>query len=295
MTPNFSIKHSSYLVHEIPAIVAMAVYEKDCADWVDQAIVSIRQQTYNDFLYVIVIDGHISPELLAVIMQHAEEDGRLVIIEGSVNRGLATCMNFAIDWSLSLKPQYFFRMDADDISELNRLEKQITYLSKHAHVAILGTGLIEINEQNNQVGARVMPQTNRQITRLLPRRCTINHPTVCIRYKVFTDGYRYDDALQNTQDYFLWIELAAAGYIFCNLKDKLLRFRRVNDFYKRRGLIKSLNEFRARFRAMRWLKRMTPYNLFYACMVLGLRMMPSGVVKMAYKLDRHLLEKIIKH
>ena len=295
MTPNFSIKHSSYLVHEIPAIVSMAVYEKDCADWVDQAIVSIRQQTYNDFLYVIVIDGHISPELLAVIMQHAEEDERLVIIEGSVNRGLATCMNFAIDWSLSLKPQYFFRMDADDISELNRLEKQITYLSKHAHVAILGTGLIEINEQNNQVGARVMPQTNRQITRLLPRRCTINHPTVCIRYKVFTDGYRYDDALQNTQDYFLWIELAAAGYIFCNLKDKLLRFRRVNDFYKRRGLIKSLNEFRARFRAMRWLKRMTPYNLFYACMVLGLRMMPSGVVKMAYKLDRHLLEKIIKH
>jgi hypothetical protein len=75
----------------------------------------------------------------------------------------------------------------------------------------------------------------------------------------------------------------------------LLRFRRVNDFYKRRGLIKSLNEFRARFRAMRWLKRLTPYNLLYACMVLGLRMMPSWVVKMAYKLDRHLLEKIIKH
>ena len=273
----------------------MAVYEKDCADWIDQAIGSIRQQSYSDFLYVIVIDGHISPELLAVIMQHADNDERLVIIEGSANRGLATCMNFAIDWSLSLKPQYFFRMDADDISEFNRLEKQITYLTKHAHVAILGTGLIEINEQNNQVGSRVMPQTNRQITRLLPRRCTINHPTVCIRYKVFTDGYRYDDALQNTQDYFLWIELAAAGYIFCNLKDKLLRFRRGNDFYKRRGLIKSLNEFRARFRAMRWLKRLTPYNLVYACMVLGLRMMPSGVVKMAYKLDRHLLEKIIKH
>ncbi|HCA75207.1 MAG TPA: glycosyl transferase, partial [Alteromonas sp.] len=52
-------------MHEIPAIVAMAVYEKDCADWIDQAIGSIRQQSYSDFLYVIVIDGHISPELLA--------------------------------------------------------------------------------------------------------------------------------------------------------------------------------------------------------------------------------------
>ncbi|WP_083271855.1 glycosyltransferase [Alteromonas lipolytica] len=273
----------------------MAVYEKDCEEWVDQAITSIRQQTYSDFLYVIVIDGHINLSLLAVVMGHAENDDRIVVVEGAVNRGLAACMNFAIDWSLSLKPTYFFRMDADDFSEVNRLEKQITYLNKHSHVSILGTGLVEINEQNKQVGARVMPQTNRQITRLLPRRCTINHPTVCIRYKVFADGYRYDDALQNTQDYFLWIELAAAGYIFCNLKDKLLRFRRVNDFYKRRGLIKSLNEFRARVRAMRWLKRLTAYNFFYACLVLGLRMMPSGIVKMAYKLDRHILEKFIKH
>lgn len=295
MTPNFSIKHSDYKVHEVPAIVAMAVYEKDCTEWLEQAILSIRQQSYRDFLYVIVIDGHVPPALMAVVMEHAGMDERIVVIEGAINRGLATCMNFAIDWSLSLQPRYFFRMDADDISELNRLEKQITYLEKHAHVSVLGTGLVEINEQNKQVGARVMPQTNRQITRLLPRRCTINHPTVCIRYKVFADGYRYDDTLQNTQDYFLWIELAHAGFIFCNLKDKLLRFRRVNDFYKRRGLRKSLNEFRARLRAMLCLKRLTPYNLLYACMVLGLRMMPSGVVKMAYKLDRHMLEKLIKH
>lgn len=295
MTPNFSIRHSEYQVHEIPAIVAMAIYHQDCSDWVNQAICSIREQSYRNFLFIIVIDGPVSPSLQATVMQHASEDNRLIVIEGAVNRGLAACMNFAIDWSLSLKPNYFFRMDADDVSVTNRLEKQINYLEKHAHVAVLGTGLEEINEQNVKVGARVMPLTNRQITRLLPRRCTINHPTVCIRYKVFTDGYRYDDSLRNTQDYFLWIELAAQGYIFCNLKDKLLMFRRVNDFYKRRGLTKSLNEFRARLRAMRVLKRFTPYNLLYACLVLGLRMMPSTLVKMAYKLDRHLLEKFIKH
>ncbi|NVK55645.1 MAG: glycosyltransferase [Alteromonadaceae bacterium] len=295
MTPNFSIKHSRYKVHEVPAIVAMAVYGQDCEEWVTQAVDSIRRQTYTDFLFLIVIDGEIPESLYDMIMQHADADERLVIMQGTVNRGLSSCMNFAIDWSLSLQPQYFFRMDADDISEVNRLEKQINYLNKHSHVAILGTGLVEINEQNEKVGTRVMPQTNRQIKRLLPRRCTINHPTVCIRYNVFTDGYRYNDSLRNTQDYFFWIELAAKGYIFCNLKDKLLRFRRVNDFYKRRGLIKSLNEFRARICAMRELKRLTLYNLFYASLVLGLRMMPSGIIKMAYKLDRHILEKIVKH
>lgn len=295
MSPNFSIRHCQYQVHETAAIVAMAVYHQDCSEWVNQAIESIRQQIYRDFLFVVVIDGPVSPSLQASIMNHAQDDNRIVVVEGAVNRGLAACMNFAIDWSLSLKPKYFFRMDADDISVPNRLEKQISYLEKHAHVSVLGTGLEEINEQNEKVGARVMPLTNRQITRLLPRRCTINHPTVCIRCKVFIDGYRYDDSLRNTQDYFLWIELASRGYIFCNLKDKLLNFRRVNDFYKRRGLTKSFNEFRARLRAMRLLKRVTAYNLLYACLVLGLRMMPSAVVKMAYKLDRHLLEKFIKH
>lgn len=273
----------------------MAVYVNDNADWVNQAIVSVRAQSFTDFLFVIVIDGYIPTEISAVIMQHASADNRLVIVEGSANKGLAACMNFAIDWSLSLKPHYFFRMDADDISISDRLERQVNYLEKHAHVGILGTGLVEINEQNEKVGARVMPQTNREITRLLPRRCSVNHPTVCIRFQIFADGYRYDDKLGNTQDYFLWIELAAKGYIFCNLKDKLLKFRRVNDFYKRRGLTKSFNEFRARMTAMKTLKRLTFYNTVYACMVLGLRMMPSSVVRLAYKLDRHLLEKLMKH
>ncbi|TPV56078.1 glycosyltransferase [Aestuariibacter sp. GS-14] len=295
MTPNFSIKHRRYQVHRVESIVAMGVYCKDNPQWLDCSIQSIRQQSYADFLYVIVVDGAIPDTLMSVISAHAQEDDRIVIVEGKQNCGLATCMNFAIDWSLSLQPAYFFRMDADDISEPDRFIKQIDYLEKHAHISILGTGLTEINEKDKKVGSRVMPLTNRQITRLLPRRCAVNHPTVCIRYRVFNDGHRYDDSLRFVEDYLLWIELASHGYIFCNLKDKLLKFRRVGDFYKRRGFVKSFNEFRARFRALRKLKRMSLYNLFYAVSVLILRLMPASVVKLAYKLDRHYLERFIKH
>ena len=71
--------------------------------------------------------------------------------------------------------------------------------------------------------------------------------------------------------------------------------RRVNDFYKRRGLTKSLNEFKARFIAMRKLHRYSVFNTVYALAVLGLRLMPARVVKWAYKFDRILLEKIVKH
>lgn len=166
---------------------------------------------------------------------------------------------------------------------------------EHQHVAVLGSGLTEVNEDGNKVGARVMPASHKQIIKMLPRRCTLNHPTVAIRYQVFEKGFRYDAHLKNTQDYFLWIELAKEGFVFRNLKDKLLDFRRVNDFYKRRGLSKSINEFKARFFAMWALKKMSPLNMVYALAVLLLRMMPPQMVKLAYKLDRLLLEKFLRH
>jgi glycosyltransferase involved in cell wall biosynthesis len=282
-------------VNFVESIVAMAVYANDNPFWVEQAIASISQQTYRNFIFVIVIDGPVNPSLLGGIMSAANRDDRIVVLELEENSGLASSMNVAIDWSLALQPSFFFRMDADDISEPQRLMKQVDYLHQHPDVSVLGAGLIEINENNVKVGARVMPLTHKRIIRSLPRRCTINHPTVAIRYSVFTAGFRYLDGIRNTQDYFLWIELAAKGYIFCNLEDKLLKFRRVDDFYKRRGFSKSINEFKARFLAMYKLKRITFYNVLYANMVLILRLMPAKIVKMAYKLDRHMLEKFVRH
>jgi len=112
---------------------------------------------------------------------------------------------------------------------------------------------------------------------------------------VFEKGFTYDARLMNTQDYFLWVTLASNGFIFRNLKDRLLKFRRVNNFYKRRGLSKSINEFRARVFAMVKLRQLNAYNLFYACSVLLLRLMPGKIVKLAYKLDRQLLDRFGKH
>jgi hypothetical protein len=79
------------------------------------------------------------------------------------------------------------------------------------------------------------------------------------------------------------------------LSDKLLKFRRVNDFYKRRGLTKSINEFKARFYTMKVLDKYSLGNIVYAFAVLALRLMPGRIVKIAYKLDRYLLNKRVVH
>ncbi|CAA0321222.1 Glycosyl transferase [Alteromonas infernus] len=295
MINQFSILHDKNKKQHVESIVAMAVYQADNAKWLREAIDSITKQTYTNFLFVIVIDGPVPQAISGVLNDAVKRDDRIILAQNSHNIGLASCMNAVIDFSMQFKPTFFVRMDADDISEEHRLLRQITYLKRHSNISVLGSALTEINESGFKVGARVMPASHKQIVRILPRRCSLNHPTVVIRYNVFNDGHRYNGDLLNTQDYFFWITLASKGYIFRNLKDRLLKFRRVNNFYKRRGLSKSLNEFKARVYAITKLKQFSPYNFFYACGVLSLRLMPGKIVKLAYKLDRHLLERFGKH
>jgi glycosyltransferase involved in cell wall biosynthesis len=297
LSKQFTFLTSTDLCESFETVVGMAVYIEDRFEWVEQAINSVLQQTYQNFVFIIVIDGEIHDQIYTYLCDKCRHNKQMILVLNRSNLGLSACMNFIVDWTLSeySDTKYFFRMDADDISEKDRIASQIDYLDKHQKVSILGCALKEINENGLVVGKRKLPVKHGDIIKFLPKRCSINHPTVAIRFNVFKDGFRYDEALRNTQDYFFWIELAAAGYQFANLSKKLLQFRRVNDFYKRRGLNKSLNEFKARFYAMRVLKRYTLGNIIYAFAVLFLRLMPSKVVKLAYKLDRYLLAKRVRH
>lgn len=292
---NFSIISCKFTEKRVETVVGMAVYHGDNLAWIEEAVDSILRQTYKTFLFVIVIDGDVPSDVMSTLKQKAADDERVMLAKNSSNLGLAASMNNVISWVHQYSPTFFVRMDADDISAPNRLERQVGYLRKHKYISVLGSALNEVNELGKKVGARVMPASHSQIVSLLPRRCSMNHPTLVIRYSVFEHGFRYDPDLRNTQDYFLWITLASNGFVFRNLKDKLLDFRRVNDFYKRRGLMKSINEFKARFFAMRKLGRLTPLNVVYAFAVLSLRLLPSHFVKVAYKLDRHMLNRFGKH
>jgi glycosyltransferase involved in cell wall biosynthesis len=281
----------------VDAVVGMAVYSGDKLEWVQEAIESVLAQSYKHHILIVVIDGDIPDEILTYLIDTSKRITNILLVRGNRNRGLSACMNFVVDWTLSeLKSaKYFFRMDADDISDSNRLKQQIAFLKKHPKISVLGSGLFEINEQGDKVGHRKLPQKHGEIIRFLPKRCSINHPTVVIRMNVFKQGFRYREGLMNTQDYFFWADLAASGFRFANLSDKLLKFRRVNDFYKRRGIGKSINEFKARFYTMKVLNKYSLGNVLYAFAVLALRLMPGRVVKIAYKLDRYFLNKRVIH
>ncbi|WP_165734666.1 glycosyltransferase [Pseudoalteromonas sp. C8] len=285
----FILHSTNPIASDVSVVCGMSVYINDRLEWVKQAVESVLNQTMPPDLFMIVIDGKVSDDI-SIYLKHAEKaHANLALVHGIKNQGLSVCMNHIIDFTLPLKPKYFFRMDADDICVLHRFEKQINLLEKHNDVDVLGSALWEVDEQGNKAGIRRLPLSHSKLLLAFSRRCPINHPTVAIRYSVFERGHRYLEAMRNTQDYFLWITLANDGCKFANVKEPLLHFRRINGFYKRRGRGKSANEFKARLLAMDLLSQKSIKNYCYALFVLALRMMPSEIIKLAYKADRFLL------
>ena len=118
--------------------VLMSCY--NASRWLDESIQSVLNQSYGNFEFIIVNDG--STDCTQAIIQHyASSDDRIVMIE-KANTGLADSLNVGISRARGV---WIARQDADDISDLTRLEKQVRSAMINHNIVFLGTGLAEID------------------------------------------------------------------------------------------------------------------------------------------------------
>ncbi|MEA2735824.1 MAG: hypothetical protein QOE14_2275, partial [Humisphaera sp.] len=122
-----------------PAVsVLMPVY--NAARYLAEAVESILAQTFRDFEFVIVDDGS-TDRSPAMLDEYAKRDSRIRIIRRP-NTGIVGALNDAIAES---KAALIARMDADDVSLPDRLEKQVAYLRDHAECVALGSRVVGID------------------------------------------------------------------------------------------------------------------------------------------------------
>lgn len=93
-----------------------------------QAVESILNQTYSEFEFIIVLDNPKNIEIANLIQEYASRDKRIVILKNEKNLGLVKSLNKALEIS---KGEYIMRMDADDISEKDRIEKEYKFLKEN--------------------------------------------------------------------------------------------------------------------------------------------------------------------
>ena len=197
---------------------------RDGASYLGASTRSILAQTVRDLELVVVDDGSRddTPALLAAL-----DDPRVVVLRNEEPTGLASALNLGFSRARS---RYIARMDADDVAFPRRLELQLARLHAAPEVAVVGTSVAELDE-NNQVGAIHLLPAGIDVTRWRSLFGTpFFHPSVALDHTVlerhglaYDAGYDAGDA--STEDYELWSRLldVADGD---NIPEPLLLYRR---------------------------------------------------------------------
>ncbi|MFC1508437.1 glycosyltransferase family 2 protein [Candidatus Omnitrophota bacterium] len=139
--------------------IVMPVY--NAMPYLEQAVQSIYAQTFTDWELIAVDDCSIddSWDYLQRI-----DDSRVRLLRNSGNRKQSYTQNCGIDMA---RGKYIARMDADDLSLPQRLEKQIEALEVDPEIDVLGCGSFRTNENLDILGVVRYPTTHEAITRII--------------------------------------------------------------------------------------------------------------------------------
>jgi glycosyltransferase involved in cell wall biosynthesis len=194
--------------------IVMSVYNG--ADYLRESINSILDQTYSDFEFIIVNDGS-TDSTQNIIELYNDSRIKLYNID---NIGLAAALNFGISKS---QTDLIARMDADDLSDVLRIEKQYFFMKKYKEFVLIGTGAHEIDMLGTFIHERNVISDWKNIKEFFPKSPFV-HPSVMFRKKAFFDAGMYPEFLSRGQDTVLFNRMSRFGKMG-NLKDSLLSYR----------------------------------------------------------------------
>lgn len=212
--------------------VLMSVYDREDPKYLKLSIESILGQTLKPDEFVIVCDGKLTSELTDVLETFITEYGELIkLVQLPENKGLGIALNEGL---AHCSNETVARMDSDDISAPDRMERQIKVLNEKGLDIVSGTVTEFANDINEQLGRRDLPATQEEILKFARRRNPFNHPAVVYKKSSVEKAGGYQD-FKFFEDYYLWIRMLLNGCEAANIKETVVYMRVGNGMYKRRG------------------------------------------------------------
>ncbi len=210
-------------------LISIIMPVKDGEKYLGAAIESILAQTWSNWELIVVNDGS-TDKTGEILAQYARKDKRIKVITNRKNLGVAASLNKALKAACG---QYIARMDADDISLPERLEKQVKFLEKNPAIVAVGCQVEVIDEEDNLVGKKEFPTDPKSCYHYLMLTVPIQHPSLMARSAAIKK-YGYDERLWTAEDWDLYFKLLQEGQL-SNLKETLYLYRQVfgsNGFHK---------------------------------------------------------------
>src|SRR4051812_16814872 len=189
--------------------------------FVKKAIDSLLKQTFTDFELLAINDG--STDGSEKVIQ-SFKDNRIIYLKNKTSKGLISALNKGVKFA---NGKYIARMDGDDVSLPDRLQKQVNWLEKFPATDVVACQVRFIDEYDNVTGhwkEDLETVTYREIQRKMAWGNCIAHSSVMIRSGIVKE-YLFSEKQKNTEDYDLWLRLLADGIRIEKIPEELLLYR----------------------------------------------------------------------
>jgi glycosyltransferase involved in cell wall biosynthesis len=195
------------------------------AEHLREAVGSILTQTHADFDFIAVNNGS-TDATGAILDACAARDARMRIIH---RRTTVTYGEARSEGIAQARTEWIALMDADDVSEPGRLERQVQMLCRHGdRLGALGTWARHISRDGKVLAQAAMPPTSfRQFERMFRANEAIAlvDPSAVLHRPTFQalGGYRAEAAPAADLD--LWYRMAERGRAVLAVPEFLFRYR----------------------------------------------------------------------
>lgn len=212
--------------------IIMATY--NCKDTLKNSIDSILLQTYTDWEFIICDDCSSDGSYNLLMEYKKRYSDKFIILRNEINSKLAFSLNRCLEVS---KGEYIARMDGDDVSAPERLQRQVDFLDKNPEYSVVGTAMSAFEQDEHQIkNTRYIKETPSK-NDLLSGPCFF-HATIMMRKQAYdlVGGYTVSKRTIRAQDYDMWFRFFAKGLIGYNLQEALYLVREDNMALKRRTI-----------------------------------------------------------
>lgn len=194
----------------IPAYNAMA--------FLPETLDSVLNQTLTDFEIIIVNDGS-KDNIVEWATKIIEPRVKLI---SQKNQGVSQARNTGI---LKSRGTYIAFLDADDIWEPSKLEKQVKAFESNPELGLVDTQVFMIDQQNNILHmAGSSYQEGNVLRRAIEENLVMCGSSPMIRRQCIEKVGFFDTGLHGTEDWHMWARIAIY-YPFKVITEPLVRYR----------------------------------------------------------------------
>tara|TARA_B100001027_G_scaffold395_2_gene247 strand:- start:16316 stop:17152 length:837 start_codon:yes stop_codon:yes gene_type:complete len=215
---------------EILVSIVMSLYKPD-KELLRKSIEAISDQSYSKIETIIIDDG-LSNEENLFLKKLIQDKKNFFIYKNPKNLGLTKSLNIGISKS---KGELIARNDADDISDKQRIEKQVNYFKKNKKIGVLGTWYSVVNAKKEKYLYQYLNDHN-ILFEMLFETNPFCHSSVMFKKDIFEEFNGYNQKFKVSQDLDLWFRISkkySLNILQENLLERYLSKNSISMSYKR--------------------------------------------------------------